>query len=86
MRSCRQRQARFYEQTGIAVRIRKALGVFCSRHYSPRTEKTYCQWAVRFIRFHKYRHPAEMGEKEINEFLTHLAVEQHVSASTQNRM
>ena len=56
-----------------------------SRHYSPRTEKTYCQWVRRYIRFHKLRHPAEMTEPEINEFLTHLAVEEKVSASTQNQ-
>jgi integron integrase len=56
-----------------------------SRHYAKRTEKTYCQWVVRYIRFHKLRHPAEMGEAEINAFLTHLAVEGHVSASTQTQ-
>jgi integron integrase len=56
-----------------------------ARHYSPRTEKAYRLWSERFIRFHDLRHPAEMGEAEINEFLTHLAVEQQVSASTQNQ-
>jgi integron integrase len=56
-----------------------------SRHYSPKTEKVYVMWAERFIRFHKMRHPKDMGEREINEFLTHLAVEQHVSSSTQNQ-
>lgn len=56
-----------------------------TRHYSPRTEKAYCQWVKRFIYFHELRHPAEMGEPEINAFLTHLAVDEHVSASTQNQ-
>jgi integron integrase len=54
-------------------------------HYSPRTEKTYCQWVRRFIFFHNLRHPAEMGEGEINAFLTHLAVKEKVSASTQTQ-
>ena len=56
-----------------------------SRHYSPRTEKAYGMWARRFVRFHDLRHPAEMAEPEINAFLTHLAVEGKVSASTQNQ-
>jgi integron integrase len=56
-----------------------------SRHYSRRTEQTYCQWVKRFIFFHHVRHPAEMAEPEINAFLTHLAVKEHVSASTQNQ-
>ena len=56
-----------------------------SRHYSIRTEKAYCLWVKRYIRFHKLRHPAEMTEPEINEFLTHLAVNEKVSASTQNQ-
>ena len=56
-----------------------------SRHYSRRTEQTYCHWVKRFIYFHKVRHPAEMAEPEINAFLTHLAVKEKVSASTQNQ-
>ncbi len=56
-----------------------------SRHYSRRTEQTYCQWVKRFIFFHHVRHPAEMAEPEMNQFLTHLAVKEHVSASTQNQ-
>ncbi len=56
-----------------------------SRHYSKRTEKAYCLWVERYIRFHKMRHPAEMTEPEINAFLTHLAVEEKVSASTQTQ-
>ncbi len=56
-----------------------------SRHYSRRTEQTYCLWVKRFIYFHNVRHPAEMGEPEINAFLTHLAVKERVSSSTQTQ-
>ena len=56
-----------------------------SRHYSRRTEQTYCQWVKRYIHFHRVRHPAEMAEPEINAFLTHLAVNEKVSVSTQNQ-
>ena len=56
-----------------------------SRHYSRRTEQAYCLWVRRFIRFHGIRHPADMAEPEINAFLTHLAVDEHVSASTQTQ-
>ncbi len=62
--------------------MRDALRV---RHYSLRTEKAYCAWVRRFIYFHDIRHPGEMGEPEINAFLTHLAVAENVSASTQNQ-
>ena len=62
--------------------LREAL---LSRHYSRRTEQTYCHWVRRFIFFHKVRHSAEMAEPEINTFLTHLAVKEKVSASTQNQ-
>jgi site-specific recombinase XerD len=54
-------------------------------HYSRRTEQTYCHWVKRFIFFHNKRHPAEMAEPEINAYLTHLAVKEKVSASTQNQ-
>jgi integron integrase len=63
-------------------RVRAACRV---RHYSLRTEEAYVHWIVRFIRFHRLRHPLEMGAAEINAFLTHLAVEGQVSASTQNQ-
>ena len=63
-------------------RLREAL---CSRHYSRRTEQTYCHWVKRFIFFHNKRHPGEMAEPEINAYLTHLAVKEKVSASTQNQ-
>ena len=56
-----------------------------SRHYSRKTEATYIRWIKRFIFFHHVRHPKDMAEPEINAFLTHLAVKEHVSASTQNQ-
>jgi integron integrase len=56
-----------------------------ARHYSKRTERTYVDWIKRFILFHGKRHPLEMGEPEINQFLTDLAVRKKVSASTQNQ-
>ena len=54
------------------------------KHMSIRTEEAYVQWARRFILFHQKRHPADMGPAAIRAFLTHLAVEGHVAASTQN--
>jgi len=55
------------------------------KHYSIRTETQYLQWIKRFILFHGKRHPQEMDAVEVEEFLTHLAVEGNVSASTQNQ-
>ena len=55
------------------------------RHYSYRTEKTYVYWIKRFIFFHGKRHPREMGKVEVEQFLTSLAVDRHVSAATQNQ-
>jgi integron integrase len=53
-------------------------------HYSIRTEQSYWYWIRYFIRFHKLRHPLELGEAEVNAFLTWLAVERNVAAATQN--
>ena len=55
------------------------------KHYSYETEKTYISWIRRFILYHQKRHPMEMGEQEISEFLSHLAVKEHLAASTQNQ-
>ncbi len=60
-------------------------GVIRLKHYSYRTEETYVQWIRRYILFHNKRHPNEMGNPEIAAFLTHLAIEGQVSASTQNQ-
>ena len=54
------------------------------KHMSLRTEEAYVSWVKRFILFHDKRHPAEMGADEIRAFLTHLAVQGKVAASTQN--
>ena len=56
-----------------------------TRHYSIRTEATYVDWVRRFILFHDKRHPQDMGAAEVEAFLTHLAVDRHVAASTQNQ-
>jgi integron integrase len=53
------------------------------RHLSLRTEQAYVNWIKRFILFHRKRHPREMGETEIREFISHLAVDGDISASTQ---
>jgi integron integrase len=56
-----------------------------TRHYSLRTEKTYVGWVRQYIFFHKKRHPREMGVAEINEFISSLANQKAVAASTQNQ-
>src|SRR5688572_22811499 len=56
-----------------------------NRHYSLRTEKTYIGWARQYILYHNKRHPREMGVAEINDFITYLANQKTVSASTQNQ-
>lgn len=66
----------------LLLRVRDTLR---TRHYSRRTEQAYLAWIKRFILFHRKRHPAEMGEAEINRFLSHLAVTEKVSASTQTQ-
>ena len=57
----------------------------CLRHYSLRTEQVYTHWIRRYILSHDKRHPSTMGEREITAFLTDLAVNRYVSASTQNQ-
>src|SRR5205807_8275137 len=80
--------------TAIPVEARKATStkprlldevrnVTRMRHLSIRTEQAYIQWIRRFILFHRKRHPREMGEAEIREFISHLAVREEISASTQ---
>jgi integrase len=55
-------------------------------HYSYRTEKTYCNWIVRFLKFYRYQvHPKDMGKKEIESYLSHLATKINVSTSTQRQ-
>jgi site-specific recombinase XerD len=67
-------------------KLLEQLGSFMrTRRYRLRTEQAYLDWIRRFILFHGKRHPRDMGEREIAEFLTHLATEKNVSASTQNQ-
>ncbi len=63
-------------------RVRAAIR---TKHYSIRTEQAYVDWIRRFILFHDKRHPIEMGKAEMESFLTHLAVNRNVAASTQNQ-
>jgi hypothetical protein len=55
------------------------------KHYAYRIERTYTGWIKRFILFHDKKHPGEMGELEVEVFLTWLAVERNVAKSTQKR-
>jgi integron integrase len=71
-----QRKPKLLDQVRDAIR---------ARHMSYRTEEAYVHWVKRYVLFHRKRHPAEMGAPEITQFLTALAVERHVSASTQNQ-
>ncbi len=63
-------------------RVRETLR---TNRYSPRTEQVYVEWIKRFIRFHGVRHPQEMGAEEVKAFLSHLATQMNVAASTQNQ-
>jgi hypothetical protein len=71
-----QRPKKLLDQVRDAIRL---------KHYSIRTEQAYVLWIKRYIFFHHKRHPREMGVPEIEAFLTHLAVKEHVAASTQNQ-
>ena len=59
--------------------------VLCTKHYSYRTEQTYVDCIKRYILFHQKRHPKDTGAEEIQAFITHLAIERKVAASTQNQ-
>lgn len=63
--------------------LHQVRAVLRARHLSVRTEQAYVQWIRRFILFHHKRHPLEMGEEEIREFISDLAVNAKISASTQ---
>ncbi len=56
-----------------------------AKHYSIRTEKAYTYWVKYYVKFHNYKHPSQMAAPEVQEFLNHLAVNEHVAASTQNQ-
>jgi len=61
-------------------------GVLRRKRYSIRTEQSYVDWIRRFILFHGRRHPSQMGKTGVSAYLTHLAVERDVAASTQNQV
>ena len=55
-------------------------------HYAYRTEQTYCDWIIRYIKFHGSQiHPKDMGKSEIENYLSHLATNRKVAASTQRQ-
>jgi integron integrase len=69
-------------QPRLLDRVRHKIRV---KHYSRRTEKAYVDWVRRYVHFHGLRHPEGLGAQEVEAFLTHLAVEGNVAASTQNQ-
>ncbi len=71
-----QRPKKLLEQVRDAIRL---------KHYSYQTEKTYVHWIKRYILFHNKQHPKDTGSKEIEAFLTDLAINRKVAASTQNQ-
>ncbi|MDO8311398.1 MAG: integron integrase [Sideroxyarcus sp.] len=70
------------QQRRLLPTLRDALRL---RRYSLKTEKAYLHWVKRFVRFHRMRHPKDMGAKEVTAFLNHLAGERQVAAATQNQ-
>jgi integron integrase len=70
------------ERPSLLEQVRGCLRL---KHYSIRTERAYVDWIKRFILFHGKRHPVEMGADEIRRFLSHLATDRAVAASTQNQ-
>src|SRR5208283_4579839 len=57
---------------------------FRLKRYSPKTEQQYIRWIVQYIKFHKLQHPSKLAEKDIENYLTYLAVKRRVAPSTQN--
>lgn len=68
--------------TTVLGRLRRQVRL---RNYSPRTEEAYVMWTKRFVRFHGMRHPEQLGALDVKKFLSGLAVDSNVSASTQNQ-
>jgi len=76
----------FEETVGRPPKLMQRLSDTLKRlHYSPRTSEAYLGWVRRYIVFHGLRHPKELKQADIEAFLTHLAVQRKVSASTQNQ-
>jgi integron integrase len=74
-----------YEEPGRPKLLDQVRQELCSRHFSPRTEEAHVGWIRRFILHHRKRHPLNMGEREVGEFLSSLATAGRVSPSTQNQ-
>ena len=70
------------QQVKLLDRVRDKIRL---KHYSIRTEQAYVSWIKRYIYFHNMKHPKDMGEMEIEEFLTDLAARGKVAASMQNQ-
>jgi integron integrase len=66
----------------LLTQVRHAIRL---RHYSRRTEEAYIRWVRRYVRFHGLRHPSELGESDLTRFVSALALDRGVSASTQNQ-
>jgi hypothetical protein len=71
--------------TGAPKLLDRVRQTIRAKHYSRRTESAYVDWIRRYVLFHRKRHPSEMGASEIAAFLTWLATNRRVSASTQNQ-
>jgi len=69
----------------MSALLNQVRDIMRTRRYSLQTEKTYIYWMKKYIHFHHVRHPKEMGANEIGAFLTHLAVNENVAATTQNQ-
>jgi len=69
-------------RTKLISQVRREIRL---RQYSKRTEQSYVRWVKRYVRFHEYRHPSELGQDEATAFLSDLATVRSVSASTQNQ-
>jgi len=66
--------------------MEQVIQVLRYHHYSYRTEKAYCDWIVRFLKYFNFEiYPKDMGKNEIERFLSHLAIDINVSISTQNQ-
>lgn len=70
------------ETSHLISRVRETIRL---KHYSLRTERSYCDWILRYLRFHGLRHPSQMGADQVTSFLSSLASERHVAAATQNQ-
>lgn len=69
-------------KSSLLARLRTAIRC---KSYSYRTKQAYSNWVVRFVKFHKLRHPSKMAEKQVPEFLDYLTVERNVAGSMQNQ-